>query len=132
MKLQCLECRETFDLEYNSSKKLHKLKPNSVLCSHVKQGGKTATVPSTQTHPESQVLTETSKGDSEPNYDSKQDPILGREKSNHSKAPNVQKEERDSKLQNQTGNVQRIFDMNSLPSLCFFDSSLEINRHRGE
>ena len=132
MKLQCLECRETFDLEYNSSKKLHKLKPNSVLCSHVKQGGKTATVSSTQTHPESMVLTETSKGDSEPNHDSKQHQILAHEKSIHLEAPNVQKEESDSKSQNQTGNVQRIFDMNSLPSLCFFDSSPEINGHRGE
>ena len=129
MKLQCLECQETFDLEYNSSKKLHKLKPNSVLCSHVKRGGKTATVPSTQIHPESKVLTETSKSDSEPNHDSKQDPILAHEKSPHLKAPNVQKGEWDSKAQNQTGNVQRIFDMNSL---CFFDSSLEINRHQGE
>ena len=128
MKIQCVECRETFDLEYDLSEKLYKLK--SALCYHVRKGGKTATVSVpklTQTQPESQVPTETSKGESEPNHDLKQHQIVAHEESIQTKAPNVRSAKSYLKSQSPSGNSQRIFDMNSLPSLCSFDFNPEIN-----
>ena len=149
MKLQCLECRAAFDLEYDTSKKLHTLKPDSILCSHVKQGGKTAAVSIARSEPTpgkpaSEVLTQPLKSDHEPSkseempfqclrcpasfgleHDLKQHQAFVHEENVPKRVSSVKSVD-NSKAKPLLENVQRVFDMNSLPSVCFFESP-EIN-----
>ena len=142
MKLQCLECRAEFDLDYDAEKKLHTLKPDSALCSHVKQGGKTAVVPNAKTEPDpGKPESKPSESDHEPSkqclqcpasfgleHDLKQHREFAHNENAPKSASKVANSGQNSKSKPLSENVQRVFDMNSLPTVCSLDSP-EINRN---
>ena len=138
MKLQCLECRAEFDLEYDASKQLYKLKPDSVLCSHVKQGGKTAAVPTSNSEPLAGKLTtevpKPLKSDDEPakqcpqcpysfglENDLKQHQINAHGENTRTSVKSLVEEITEQNVETKPL-LERVIDMNSLPRFCSLES----------